>query len=586
MDLPSLLKTAPCIKVKMFADDIKTYGIYDLSNYDEVRQALELSIKRMLDWSKMWDLPINLDKCSVMRTEGRKELITATHHKLRNIPSEKTIENLSGNLLRPSSMTSLLRTLFNPYEKEATKGQEDAIFELFKIPGKNEASIGRLLTVLKSFGLRVDDPRLKPMMRRLKQIEKQEEAKMNEAVEPEHWKLGREHFKECVAHSVDLIAQALRNNLVIPSWHTFIDEIRIIYQECAEISDGNVASYIPQLARQSPHYWGVSICTVDGQRASFGDAKTPFCVQSVSKAFNYAIAASDLGAAYVHTYVGEVTSGRLFNEICFDSRNKNSGAIIVTSLIKNTIDMVDRFDYVITQYRKIAGGEYIGFNNATFLSERATADRNYAISYYMKEKKCFPPETTSLTDALDFYFQLCSVEGNCESLSVMAATLANGGICPITEEKCINPNACRDVLTLMYSCGMYDASGQFSFAVGLPTKSGVSGVMIVVVPNVMGIALFSPPLDALGNSCRGVAFCKKLIAKFNFHNYDSLLHATSHKVDPKRRDKERNLLLRPSMWLDLKIWLRLGGLLRSTSEICRLLFTSRERRKSQKKFYV
>ncbi|KHJ97368.1 glutaminase [Oesophagostomum dentatum] len=301
-----------------------------------------------------------------------------------------------------------------------------------------------------------------------------------------------------------------------------------------------------------------------GLQVSFGDAKMSFCVQSVSKAFNYAIAASDLGADYVHTYVGEEPSGQLFNEICLDSNRKphnpmvNSGAIIITSLIKNTIDTADRFDYVscsvlvtftakmssntlkvITQYRKIAGGEYIGFNNATFLSERITADRNYALAYYMKENKCFPPETTSLNDALDFYFQLCSIEGNCESLSVMAATLANGGVCPITEEKCIDSNPCRDVLSLMYSCGMYDASGQFSFSVGLPAKSGVSGVMIVVVPNVMGIALWSPPLDQMGNSSRGVAFCKKLISKFNFHNYDCLLHTTSSKVDPRRRDLHR-----------------------------------------------
>lgn len=469
---------------------------------------------------------------------------------IAKVPSQRTLENLSGLLERPVSMTTLSQTLnglAHPYSKEATKGQEDVIFDLFKIPGKNEASIGRLLTVLKSFGLRMDDPRLKPMMKKLKQIEKQEEERMDEVLEPKHWKLNKDQFKECVAYSLDLIVQTLQNNLVIPSWATFVEEIRTFYSECVDIREGTVASYIPQLARQSPDKWGVSICTVDGQRVSFGDSKTPFCVQSVSKTFNYAIAASDLGADYVHSYVGQEPSGRFFNEICLDSKNKphnpmvNSGAIIVTALIKNTMNMADRFDHVITEYRKIAGGEYIGFNNATFLSERATADRNYALSYYMKEKKCFPPETTSLTDAIDFYFQLCSIEGNCESLSVMAATLANGGVCPITNEKCIDSNPCRDVLSLMYSCGMYDASGQFSFSVGLPAKSGVSGVMIVVVPNVMGIALWSPPLDRLGNSCRGVAFCKKLIAKFNFHNYDCLLHTTTSKIDPRRRDhRERD----------------------------------------------
>ncbi|KAJ1365055.1 hypothetical protein KIN20_025274 [Parelaphostrongylus tenuis] len=434
----------------------------------------------------------------------------------------RTPDHLSGLLERSVSANSLsqtLRGLAISYEKELTKGEEEAIFEMFKIPGREVASIGRLLMILKSFGLRMDDPRLRPMMRYLKEIEKQEEAKRNEVTEPKHWKLSKEQFKECVAYSVDLISQALQNNFVIPSWSEFVNQIKIFYLECHEIRCGSVATYIPQLARQSPDKWGVSICTVDGQRASFGDSKTAFCVQSVAKAFNYAIAASDLGADYVHSYVGHEPSGRFFNEICLDAENKphnpmvNSGAIIVTSLIKSTWNMADRFDYMITEYRKIAGGEYIGFNNATFLSERATADRNYALSYFMKEKKCFPPEAF-----------------------VQSRT-----------KKCIDTNPCRDVLSLMYSCGMYDASGQFSFAVGLPAKSGVSGVMIVVVPNVMGIALWSPPLDKMGNSTRGVAFCKKLIGKFNFHNYDCLLHTTSNKVDPRRREVRERDSITPAM---------------------------------------
>ncbi|KAJ1373012.1 Glutamine synthetase, partial [Parelaphostrongylus tenuis] len=175
-----------------------------------------------------------------------------------------------------------------------------------------------------------------------------------------------------------------------------------------------------------------------------------------------------------------------------------------------------------------------------FLSERDTADRNYALSYYMKENKCFPPGTQGLREELDLYFQLCSLETNCDTAAVMAATLANGGVCPLTDELCIHPRSCRDVLSLMYSCGMYDFSGKFAFQVGLPAKSGVSGVLIVVVPNVMGIALFAPPLDKMGNSARGVAFCQKLIESFNFHNYDSLLHADSKKHDPRRRIGNRD----------------------------------------------
>ncbi len=139
------------------------------------------------------------------------------------------------------------------------------------------------------------------------------------------------------------------------------------------------------------------------------------------------------------------------------------------------------------------------------------------------------------------------------------ATLANGGICPITEEKVLRPEVVRDVLSLMHSCGMYDYSGQFAFKVGVPAKSGVSGGMLVVIPNVMGIFVWSPPLDPLGNTCRGVQFCevsaspdfaqevaiksrskfhsKELVQIFNFHRYDNLKHATNKK-DPRRHRYE------------------------------------------------
>ncbi|VDO84319.1 unnamed protein product [Soboliphyme baturini] len=117
----------------------------------------------------------------------------------------------------------------------------------------------------------------------------------------------------------------------------------------------------------------------------------------------------------------------------------------------------------------------------------------------------------------------------------MAATLANGGVCPITGETIFcNPNV-RDVLTLMYSCGMYDYSGQFAFQVGLPAKSSISGGVILVVPNVMGFAIWSPLLDELGNAVRGVTFSKKLVERFNFHNYDSLVHGDLNKIDPRKR---------------------------------------------------
>ncbi|KAL3120994.1 hypothetical protein niasHT_009645 [Heterodera trifolii] len=471
---------------------------------------------------------------------------------LRRRLSTNTLEQfapLKDDDRRLSLQSVILKTkdgLDNPFACDE-QSPEELIYNLFKIPHKSDASIGKLIMVLKNYGLQENDPRLAPMMRKIREIENEKEERMNEARDPKHWKMSHNDFKRVIGESLSLIVQTLQNDLIVPAWAHFGSIIKEIYTECIPITDGNVANYIPQLARMSPNYWGVSICTVDGQRISFGDSKVPFCVQSVSKALNYSIAASEMGAEYVHQYVGQEPSGRLFNEICLDPNNKphnpmvNSGAIIVSSLIRAQLNMADRFEYMINEYKKMAGGEYVGFNNAVFLSEAATADRNFALAYFMKENGCFPEESkhTSLKETLDFYFQLCSLEVNCEGAAVIASTLANGGVCPLTGERCIGSRPCRDVLSLMNSCGMYDYSGQFAFHVGLPAKSGVSGVTIVVVPNLMGIALWSPPLDRMGNSCRGVHFCKKLIDRFNFHNYDSLAHNESQKFDPRRRVGER-----------------------------------------------
>nr|CAI5866241.1 unnamed protein product [Callosobruchus analis] len=380
-------------------------------------------------------------------------------------------------------------------------------------------------------------------------------------------KLNLEQFKRYHITKYRLISTAFRHQFIIPEFQEFSKEIEEIYWKCKDNDCGMVASYIPQLKRMSPNYWGVSIVTIDGQRYSIGDVNIPFTIQSCSKPLSYAIALDLLGADVVHTYVGQEPSGRNFNELILDHNKKphnpmiNAGAIIICSLLKTIykpeMSSAEKFDFTLNYFERLAGGQDLGFNNAVFLSERECADRNYALGFYMREHKCFP-ENSKFRECMDFYFQTfedecrihsdfdeimdfynqcCSLEANCEIVAVMAATLANGGICPISEEKVLKPESVRDVLSLMHSCGMYDYSGQFAFKVGLPAKSGVSGAMLVVVPNVMGMCLYSPPLDALGNSCRGVQFCEELVKKFNFHRYDNLRHA-SNKTDPRKHKYE------------------------------------------------
>ena len=181
--------------------------------------------------------------------------------------------------------------------------------------------------------------------------------------------------------------------------------------------------------------------------------------------------------------------------------------MISCSTIFINLEAEKEVNRLMTLNSLLLGYEFLGFNNSVFLSERATADRNFSMGYFMKEQNCFPTGA-DLHETLDLYFQSCSMEINTETLSVMGATLANGGVCPTTGEKVLNSSDVRDVLSLMYSCGMYNYSGEFAFQVGLPAKSGVSGAILLVIPNVMCVALWSPPLDSLGNSVRGIQFCQ------------------------------------------------------------------------------
>ena len=146
----------------------------------------------------------------------------------------------------------------------------------------------------------------------------------------------------------------------------------------------------------------------------------------------------------------------------------NGGAImscaLTLQLIQHRSNLAEKYDFLFHSLHRIAGYEFLGFNNSVFLSERETADRNFAMGYFMKENKSFPA-STDLQETLDLYFQSCSLEVNTETLAVMGATLANGGTCPTTGEKVLKSSDVRDVLSLMYSCGMYNYSGEFAFKV-------------------------------------------------------------------------------------------------------------------------
>ncbi|KAM8976706.1 glutaminase liver isoform, mitochondrial [Pelodytes ibericus] len=399
--------------------------------------------------------------------------------------------------------------------------------------GQERLPVNKFINMLKSNGLLTSDPRLKDCMDILHHIV--QESVIGATMD-------QEVFQKCVQSNIVFLTQIVCKKFVIPDFEQFTLHVKRLYENAHAIKKGEVANYIPQLAKFSPDRWGVSLCTVDGQRYSIGDTGVPFCLQSCVKPLKYAIAVNDLGTESVHQHMGKEPSGHRFNKLSINHQGKphnpmvNAGSIVICSLVKSGSNKAEKFDYVMQLLKKMSGNEYIGFSNATFQSEKETGDRNYAIGYYLKEKKCFP-STADMMAALDLYFQLCSIEVTCESGSVIAATLANGGICPITGERVLSAEAVRNTLSLMHSCGMYDYSGQFAFHVGLPAKSGVSGAILLVVPNVMGVFCWSPPLDRVGNSVRGIHFCRELVSLFNFHNYDNLKHCV-RKLDPRREERE------------------------------------------------
>jgi glutaminase len=406
-------------------------------------------------------------------------------------------------------------------------GTAYALFSSLDRTGQGEVLVADLASALERLGLGNDDPRLSSFFAEIDALGRGARIDFNT-------------FQQLIKTSPILVQKALQKQLIIPEFEQFRDDIKKIFASVAKNTSGKVADYIPQLAKVDPNQFGISVCTVDGQRFSFGDSDQLFSIQSTSKPTSYLIALALHGSEKVHRHVGREPSGHSFNAITLDGHNRphnpmiNAGAILCSSLINPESDAADRFDYVLNTWQRLFGGKRPDFNNSIYLSEKNTADRNFALAYFMREKKVFPPES-DLHQALDLYFQCCSISATCENMAVSAATLANAGICPLTNDRVFEDGHVKDTLSLMYSCGMYDFSGEFAFLVGLPAKSGVSGVVQLVIPNVMGIAIWSPKLDIMGNSVRGVEFCIELVKRYNFHTYDTLIAGHSSKSDPRLR---------------------------------------------------
>lgn len=305
----------------------------------------------------------------------------------------------------------------------------------------------------------------------------------------------------------------------LPGSGALQDYLAELHQRILSNRSGEVASYIPELANADPEHFGICIATVDGKFYSVGNTGEMFTIQSVSKPFVYGYALATYGREQVHAHVGVEPTGEAFNSIVLDEASNrpfnpmvNSGAIAAAEMIKG-VTQADRLTTLKGIFESYAARE-LTVDESVFQSEKLTGHRNRAIGYMMLNTGMISREPE---EVLDVYFRQCSLQVDCRDLALMAATLANGGINPASGRRVLPDEYIADVLTVMNSCGMYNYAGQWSYEVGLPAKSGVSGGIVAVVPGQFGIGVFSPLLDRHGNSIRGVQVCKDISTRFGLH---------------------------------------------------------------------
>ena len=294
-----------------------------------------------------------------------------------------------------------------------------------------------------------------------------------------------------------------------------------VHARHADLGDGNVATYIPELATADPEHFGIAIATVQGSVYEVGDTRVAFTLQSLSKPFTYAYALDTLGESEVHRVIGVEPTGDAFNSITLHPSTGaplnamvNAGAIAAVELAGRP-DRNSAMERLMEAFGRFAGRD-LSIDEKVFASERDTGHRNRAMAHLLRSNGVLEEDSDAVVER---YFRQCSVNVDVRDVAIMAATLAAGGRNPVTGIQAASRRTIRTVLSVMASCGMYDGAGEWFVGVGLPAKSGVSGGIIAVLPGQLGIAVWSPPVDARGNSVRGIAVCRDLSSAMELHTF-------------------------------------------------------------------
>lgn len=290
-----------------------------------------------------------------------------------------------------------------------------------------------------------------------------------------------------------------------------LEHLERLVEESRDLHDGDAYAIGSEAAQGA----GVALCTVDGHVYAAGDAEEPFAIQSISKAFTYALALIDRGTEYVDGKINVEPSGEAFNEISLDGKpNRPANPLVNIGAIAAVWCVCEvRFPRILEFYERLAGHP-LQVDETVYEAEKQDAARNRALAWLLASAKVIEDDPE---DALDAYLRQCSVLVTARDLAVMGATLANRGVHPLTGERVMESAIAERVLSVMATCGMYDDAGEWMIKVGMPAKSGVGGGIVAASPGQLGIGTYGPPLDRHGNSVRGSMICQRLAHDFDLH---------------------------------------------------------------------
>jgi glutaminase len=300
-------------------------------------------------------------------------------------------------------------------------------------------------------------------------------------------------------------------------------------------TEGVVADYIPVLAAADPALFGIAVAETSGDLHTAGDAEVGFTIQSISKAFVYALVCEAHGHEVVRDRVGVNNTGLPFNSVIAVELNDghpmnpmvNAGAIATTALLPGRTAEA-QWQHLVDGLGRFAGRP-LDVDAVVYASESATNQRNRAIARLLESYGRIEPDPLVVVDV---YTRQCALRVSARDLAVMGATLADGGVNPLTGERVVSAQVCRDTLAVLAATGMYERSGEWLFEIGVPAKSGVAGGIVAIAPGKGAIGTFSPPLDPAGNSVRGRLATSHLSRTLGLNVFASAAHVPERAEAP------------------------------------------------------